>query len=174
MIHPVRQIAYCTPDIVGAARAHHAIFGSGPFFLAEHVPVHDFIYRGKPGHHDHSTLYGQWGNVMVEFFTQHDDAPSHALDMFPYGSGLSGLHHVAIIPDDPAAAVRKFEARGMPVASHFHVAGGLYCTMVDTRAAVGYMTEVYGGDVVVGLYDMARDAARGWDGTDVIRPFDFE
>lgn len=169
MNYPIRQIAYCTPDIVMAARAHNALFGSGPFFLSEHVPVRDFVYRGAPGRHDHSTIFGQWGDLMVEFFTQHDDAPSHVRDMFPPGSELGGLHHTAIIPDDPPAVIRDFERQGLSVASHFHVGRGLYVTMVDTRPVLGHMTEIYGGESISNFYAMTRDAALGWNGEDIIR-----
>lgn len=174
MKYPVRQIAYYTSDIEGAARAHNALYGSGPFFLSEHVPVHDFIHRGAEGRHDHSTAFGQWGDVMVEFFTQHDDAPSHVRDMFPASSELGGLHHMAIIPDDPVMAVKDFEQQGMVVASHFHVAGGLYVTMVDTRPLLGHMTEIYGGEAIANFYAMTRDASLDWDGSDVIRVISFD
>jgi hypothetical protein len=36
--HPVRQIAFFVADVVAAARRHSAIFGSGPFYVAEHIP----------------------------------------------------------------------------------------------------------------------------------------
>ena len=36
---PVRQIAYFVADIEQAALAHHAAFGSGPYYLGRHVPL---------------------------------------------------------------------------------------------------------------------------------------
>ncbi len=160
--HPIRQIAYAVPDPVEAALSHAAAYGSGPFFHARHVPVRDFVYRGSPGTFDHSTVFGQWGDVMVEFFIQHNDAPSHGHDMFPFGSGQIGMHHVALIVPDMRRAVAEFEEAGFEVASTFHVGGdsGFDVAMIDTRPANGHMIELY-GDVapVQAAYALAQDAA---------------
>src|ERR1700683_3463176 len=111
-LQPIRQIAYAVSDVRAAAEEHARLFGSGPFFLAEHVPVHNFKYRGQPGDFDHTTIFGQWGEVMVEFFLQHNPGPSHGHDMFPYGSNKTGLHHVALIVSDLEASIRHFASKG--------------------------------------------------------------
>ena len=56
--YPVRQVAYYVPDVREAAKAHSANFGSGPFFVAEHIPISLCRYRGKPGVFDHTSAYG--------------------------------------------------------------------------------------------------------------------
>ena len=102
---PVRQIAYFVPDIRTAASAHRAVFGSGPYIVVDHVPTPVAKYRGMPTTPDHGSAYGQWGEVMVEFVTHHDDTPSAFRNMYPRGSGRFGMHHVAIWVDDLDAAI---------------------------------------------------------------------
>ncbi len=159
---PVRQVAYAVPDPVAAALAHSAIYGSGPFFRADNIPVRDFIHRGKPGRFDHSIAIGQWGELMIEFFVQHNPDPSHVHDMFPADGSAPGLHHTAIIPGDFDDAIRAFEADGFEIASRFVVGeeAGFEVVMVDTRPLNGHMTEIYPDcEAVAGAYAMCRDAA---------------
>ena len=59
------QLAYAVPDAKEAANIWSAQFGAGPFYLSEHIPVTDVLYRGKAATFDHTSAYGQWGDVMV-------------------------------------------------------------------------------------------------------------
>jgi hypothetical protein len=160
--YPIRQVAYAVPDPLQAARRHAEVFGSGPFFHAPHVPVSDFVHRGKSATFDHSTVLGQWGELMIEFFEQHNPDASHTHDMFPYASGASGLHHVAIIVSDIEEAVKEFETAGFEVASRFTVMASqpFEVIMIDACAAMGHMVEIY-ADIapIQGAYAMVREAA---------------
>ena len=66
VLGPPVQLAYAVDDVFGAAELWAERFGAGPFFVAQHIPVTDVIYRGQPGVFDHSSAYGQWGELMVE------------------------------------------------------------------------------------------------------------
>ena len=46
--HSVRQVAYFVPDVVAAARRHASLFGSGPYYVAEHIPLTLCEHRGRP------------------------------------------------------------------------------------------------------------------------------
>lgn len=159
---PIRQVAYAVADPVAAALAHSALYGSGPFFRADHIPVRDFTYRGKPGIFDHSVTVGQWGELMIEFFVQHSPGPSHVDDIVPAGSTTPTLHHIALIPEDFDGAIAAFVAGGFEIASRF-VVGKEACfdvVMIDTRRINGHMTELYPDcDAVRGAYAMCKDAA---------------
>jgi hypothetical protein len=173
---PIRQIAYAVTDLHAAAKAHAAINGSGPFFFAEHIPVHNAFYRGKPTEIDHSIIFGQWGEIMVEFFIQHNSAPSHVHDMFPFGSGLSGMHHVAHIVEDLPAAIADFKAAGFEVASSFTVgtSDGYDVVMIDTRAANGHMVELYPAvPPLLAAYQLSYDAAANPEGRELITKISF-
>ncbi len=174
---PIRQIAYAVTDVVAAAEKHHAMYGSGPFFLAEHVPVENFKYRGQAGEFDHTTLFGQWGDIMVEFSYQHNDGPSQIHDMFPFGSGKSGLQHVALIVSDFDEALASFNKRGYETASQFYVgsAGAGYdVAFLDTRELNGHMVEIYpDAEPLMGAYEMSRKAGGNFSGQPLIQKIQF-
>ncbi|GLL08851.1 VOC family protein [Dactylosporangium matsuzakiense] len=168
MAYPVAQIAYYSPNLEADVLRHHRLYGSGPFFHAETGLITDFVHRGQPSTTDQSVIFGQWGDIMVEFFFQNNDAPSYCHDSFPYGSGKGGLQHIAFIVDDIEAEVEKYRREGAEVASRIQM--GFEVVMVDTRHLHGHMVELYSGPRIQSLYDMARDAAKDWDGRDLIRP----
>lgn len=167
---PVRQIAYFVPDVVPAARAHSAAFGSGPYYVAEHIPLTLSLHRGQPAELDHSSAYGQWGEVMVEFVQQNNDGPSVFRDMYPDGG--QGMHHVALIVDDLKAAMRRFEAAGHEAALYAEVAPGVGFAMMDCVATLGHYVELYEPTPqLLAVYDLVRSSAQGFDGKDLIRYF---
>ena len=167
---PVRQLAYFVPDIEAAARAHSAAFGSGPFFTLRHIPLTASIHRGVDQPFDHSSAYGQWGDVMVEFLQQHNDDPSACHDLFPAGSGQFGLHHTAVWVADLQREIGRFESNGMPMAQLSTTAFGTEFAFVDASQSLGHMIELYeGNESLRGFYAMVRDAAENWDGSDQIR-----
>ena len=160
--YPIMQVAYAVPDPAEAAIRHSKLHGSGPFFRADHVPVIDFVHRGKPQEFDHTTVFGQWGDVMIEFFVQHNPDPSHNHDLYPFGCEKPVFHHIAMIPDDLEAAIGEFSAQGFEVASRFHVGGDMGCDVafIDTRTMSGHMTEMYtNNEMIRASYTMAREAA---------------
>ena len=167
---PVRQLAYKVNDLEAAAAAHHRAFGSGPFFVLRHVKLASSVHRGVEQAFDHSSAYGQWGSVMVELVVQHNPDPSALHDMFPHGSGAEGLHHAALFVDDLDTAIARFEAGGAPLAQLSVTQTGTAFAFVDTRASLGHMLELYEPTAqLTGFYDLVADAAKGWDGRDVVR-----
>jgi catechol 2,3-dioxygenase-like lactoylglutathione lyase family enzyme len=158
---PIRQVAYFCADVRAAALAHNAAYGSGPFFVADNIPVAACVHRGVGRVHDHSSAYGQWGEVMVEFVQQNNPGPSPFHDMYPEGSGRYGLHHVAVFVDDVDAALAEFAAQGAPTAMRAEMADGFVYAFADTSATLGHMTELYRPrPSLLGFYAMIADAAR--------------
>lgn len=167
---PVRQLAYKVNDLEAAAAAHHRQFGSGPFFVLRHIALSSSQYRGNEQPYDHSSAYGQWGGVMVELVVQHNHDPSALHDMFPHGSGKEGLHHAALFVDDLDAAIARFAADGAPLAQYLVTTSGTAFVFVDTRASLGHMLELYEPTAqLTGFYEFVAEAAKGWDGTDLLR-----
>ncbi|MEP3052227.1 MAG: VOC family protein [Erythrobacter sp.] len=166
----VQQLAYFVPDIEVAAGAHAEQFGSGPYFLARHVRLARSIHRGIERDWDHSSAYGQWGDVMIEFVTQHGDTPSAVRDLYPSGSGRYGLHHTAIFVEDLDQAITDFDRAGMPLAQLSQTETGTRFAFVDASASLGHMIELYEPSAAItGFYEMVRSAANDWDGSDPIR-----
>ncbi len=174
MLHlPVRQIAYFVPDVREAARRHSALFNSGPFFVADNIPLRAAWHRGQPVELDHSSAYGQWGALMVEFVQQNNPGPSVFRDMF--AEGEQGMHHVAIIVDDLPAAQAQLEADGLATALDAEMNDGFRFVMMDAVARYGHMIELYEGvPALTGFYAIVEAAAEGFDGRDPIRPIAFD
>lgn len=167
---PIRQVAYFVPDIRAAALAHSRAFGSGPFFVLEHVELTCSEHRGVARPFDHSSAYGQWGAVMIEFAAQYNPDRSAFHDMYPAGSGRFGLHHTALWVDDLAAAIARFEAEGMPLAQYAETTTGTAFAFVEGVEKYGHMIELYEPTPgLTGFYAMVAHAAGGWDGDDPIR-----
>lgn len=137
---PVRQVAYFVEDVRAAALAHHCLFGSGPYFVAEHIPLRRALHRGVDRLLDHSSAYGQWGQVMIEFVQQNNAGPSAFRDV--YAEGQWGIHHVALFVDDIAAELARFAAAGHAVALDAEMSDGFRFAFVDTIASFGHMVEL--------------------------------
>jgi len=171
---PIRQIAYFVNDVRDAARRHSALFGSGPYFVAENIPLRSCLHRGQPAHLDHTSAYGQWGELMIEFVQQNNPGPSAFRDMYPEGSA-GGVHHVALIIDDLEASIRAFNQQGFETALYAEMNSGFAFAMMDTVAVYGHMVELYmPAPELTGFYDFVKDAARTFDGRDPVRSIRFD
>lgn len=163
------QIAYHVPDAAAAAQHYSARMGWGPFFLLEHIALAKSLHRGRPMPFDHTSAYGQAGELMVEFIMQHDDAPSALRDRFT--AGESGIHHVACFVPSLADALERYRQQGFEVALEARtVTGNVDFALVDTSEALGHMLEVYEPSAPLQrFYNFVRSAAQDWDGCDPVR-----
>jgi catechol 2,3-dioxygenase-like lactoylglutathione lyase family enzyme len=167
---PIRQIAYFVPDARAAALAHHRLHGSGPYFVAGNIPLRLSLHRDVPRPLDHTSAYGQWGGVMIEFVQQNNPGPSAFHDVYPEGSGRQGVHHVALFVDDLAAAIASFNGEGHETALYAEMADGFAFAMIDTVALHGHMLELYEPrPELTGFYDYVARKAEGFDGRDPVR-----
>jgi hypothetical protein len=165
------QVAYHVTDIRRAATDMAAKFGAGPFFVNENITLTWGEHRGEPTNFVHSSAYGQWGEVMVEFFQQEDDSPNTPYrDM--YAAHEEGLHHTAIMVRDMDEAFDYFERNDMPVVTRCGLRQGASAdfAFVDARKTFGHMIEIYPrSDGLLGFYGRVRDASVGWTGEDPLR-----
>lgn len=166
-LNPI-QIAYHVPDPERAAHTYARSFGWGPFFLFEHIPLSRCIYRGAPAAFDHSSAYGQAGEIMIELITQHDDTPSVLRDL--YARDDIGVHHVAYFVPNLADALNEARAAGREIALDACTATGTNFAMLDAARELGHMVELYeaAGDLLK-FYRYVRRAAQGWDGAEPLR-----
>ncbi len=171
---PIRQLAYFCPDVRAAALAHHGQFGSGPYFIADNIPLRSSRYRGRETAFDHSSAYGQWGGVMVEFVQQNNPGPSALRDLYPQGSGRWGLHHAALFVDDVDAEAARLADAGFATAQRSEMLDGFVFAFVDTTCAYGHMLELYKPVPVLSeFYAMVAEAARGYHGGDILTTITF-
>lgn len=158
---PIRQIAYFVPDMREAARRHSGLFGSGPFFVMDSMPLSKCIYRGTERPLDHGACVGQWGDIMIEFNQQNAPGPSYFHDLYPEGSGRYGFHHVGIIVDDVEDAVQQFSEDGLEVTFSAE-SYGIPILFIDAIERYGHFIEIY-PDAVSGIYDVVKAASGRFD-----------
>lgn len=161
------QIAFHAPDIAAAA-ARWAAAKAGPFYLLEHVALARCAYRGRASQFDHSSAYGQCGDVMIELIHQHDDHPSPVRDM--YGAKEEGPHHAAVFAADLDATAGACVARGFAIALDATTATGVRFLMADARAECGVMLELYErSEALAKFYAFIRRKSESWDGEAPLR-----
>ena len=107
---PVVQIAYFVSDAQRAALRMAERFGAGPFFLVERIELAWAELRGQPGDFLHTSAYGQWGNLMVEFVQQDEEGPSPFREL--YAPGEEGIHHTAVMVDSLVQPMHGASSRG--------------------------------------------------------------
>jgi hypothetical protein len=162
------QIAYHTPDPPGSAVELAQRFGWGPFYYLEHIGLSRCLYRGVPAAFDHSSAYGQAGELMIELITQHDEAPSVLRDL--YRREQVGVHHVAHFVGSLDAALAAARADGFTVALEATTVTGTSFAMIDTSAQLGHMIELYERrDDLARFYRFVRRAAENWDRREPLR-----
>jgi hypothetical protein len=166
---PFVQIAYHAPDVEAAAAEFAATTGAGPFFVNRNIPLESCVYRGEEMEFDHTSAFGQCGNVMVEFLQQNNDGPSAVRDM--YRREQRGLHHVAAFVTNVKETCAAVSKQGAEIAMFAVVEGGVEFAFIDLRSTLGHMLEIYVGDEgMLGFYDTIKRVAQNWDGMDPVRP----
>jgi Glyoxalase/Bleomycin resistance protein/Dioxygenase superfamily len=160
------QIAYGVDHLEREAEIFAERFGAGPFFIRHHPPF-EALHAGGPAVFNHSSAYGQWGDIQVELVRFGECSPA-SLHRSVAGSGL---HHMAHFVESLPTEQARLEALGMPCLMLSTTPSGLQFAFHDARAELGYLIEIYEpADSVLRLYRKVRDAAAGWDGRDPIRP----
>jgi hypothetical protein len=160
------QVAYAVDDVEVAAARFAAEFGAGPFFVRHHPPF-AALHHGAAGVFNHSSAYGQWGAIQVELVQLGECSPptlQHALD------NTVGIHHVAMFVDSLDAEQTRLAALGMSCVMAATTSSGLRFAFHDARPQLGHLIEIYEPtDSVLRLYQMVREAAVDWDGSDPVR-----
>ncbi|MGR8921044.1 MAG: VOC family protein [Gammaproteobacteria bacterium] len=167
-LQTVRQLAYVVRDIDAALKYWTESLKVGPFFLFEHCPLENQVYRGGESNADVTLALGNSGQLQIELIYCETDAPSVYKEFLD--AGRQGVHHFGIMPEDYAAACAEYKARGHEAAFECTV-GGAPLTYFDTVDTVGHFIELWDNNpVFLDLFKLVEDAAVGWDGSDPVRP----
>ncbi len=127
------QIAYAVDDVHAAAARFAATTGAGPFIVVEHIALADVRRADGIETFDHSSAYGQWGEVMVELVQEHG-APLRS---------RGGLHHLAFMVPDLTAARVECAERGWPEVLWATTASGQEFVFHDALDELGHLVELY-------------------------------
>jgi len=164
---PPVQIAYAVSDIFRGVDKWIKDFGAGPFFIAEHIPIKNVIYRGHPSELDITVAYGQWGEIMIELVQDNGEGPSIIRDLYP--PQKSGLHHLAYFVNDMDLVSAKLVEEGYVLAMSGQ-AGENRFQFFDAISEMGHFLEIYEPiESLKYLYERVRSASINWDGSDPLR-----
>jgi methylmalonyl-CoA/ethylmalonyl-CoA epimerase len=161
------QLAYLPEDFDAAVKYWTQTMGVGPFFLIENVQLGEMKYRGAPTDALFSIAIGYWGNIQIELIRPENDAPSIYSGEYAV---KDRLHHICIFVDSIADARRACAEAGAEILVEGKVGDSGEVIYVDAGGGPGHVIELLqpmaGSE---GLFDMMRDAARTWDGSDPLR-----
>lgn len=165
------QNCYVVPDLEAACQRFHALYNIGPFVGGTEAVLEHHEYRGEAAEPIRLRgVFVQSGDLNVELVQILSDGPSAFHDM--YASGEGGFHHAALFCDDYEATRDELVAAGMPLASEFTTIFGTKICYLDARDTLGHMIELYPENAIIrDMYRQARDAAKDWDGRDLIIPW---
>ena len=161
------QIAYAVEDVRSAARTFAERVGAGPFFVRHHELPRRVDHRGQSATFDHSSAYGQWGDVQVELVQIHGAEPAGLADIVQRSSGI---HHVATFVASIDDEQRRLTELGWPAVMTAETASGMRYAFHDARDELGHLVEIYEPSPgVQALYAMVAAASSGWRGEDPVR-----
>lgn len=161
--YAINQVAYVVEDLEEAARAHSALFGSGPFFHFEPITMENVMYRGQKAPLTTKCAYGAFGDLQIELIQDMSDGPS------VYQDKGYGFHHFSIWVDDYEATLEEFKQLGFEPAMFMESNEGLRVCYVDCLDAWGHFVEFH--RPLPDLVDMCKALAKDWDGSDPYRKF---
>jgi catechol 2,3-dioxygenase-like lactoylglutathione lyase family enzyme len=165
---PFHHVGYVVDDLDAAVERAVAMWGAGPFYVAEHMEFEECTFHGEPAQFDHSSAFGQWGPVRVELTVIHStDPPELGEVMAPNGAGHVG--HIGILVDSLEQASAELTADGAP-AYHAGRTGPVSAIWHDARSTNGHSIELLQrNDFLAGVYERIAASAENWDRSDPIR-----
>ncbi len=150
-------------DIPRAVEWAVAALGAGPFFLIEHLVFDEVTYRGGPAAYDHSSAFGQWGDLRLELTQVHSAEPAGMAEAL----GRPGPGHVAWLAGDLEAETERLSSVGLEL---FHTGRSGPVRAHWFRTPLGQHVEVLQrAPELLGFYELVRRASAGWDGSEPLR-----
>jgi hypothetical protein len=161
--YAINQLGYIVDDLEEAARAHSALFGSGPFLYLDPITMDKFDYKGKPITVTTQIAYGQYGDVQIELIKVLSEPNPYFED------GSIGFHHVSVWVDDFEGAIADFAEAGFKPICEMVSGGGLHIAYIDCREKWGHCVEIH--SPIKGFWDSVANKAKDWDGQEPFRKF---
>ncbi len=166
---PVMQNAFVVEDLERAIEHWTRTMKVGPFFLFEHIPFQDLVFRGRAvAPIDLTVAIAYWDDLQIELIRQHDQAPSVYTE-FADRFGC-GMHHMGVLSeslDEDLAALARVGVQPVQQGR----AAGMRFAYVGTDQHPGGMIELIEASAAVrSFFAGMREAARGWDGREPVRP----
>jgi len=161
------QVAYMVDDVASAATEFSLRTGAGPFFVRRNPVTRARGPGDSVGSFDHSSAYGQWGNIQVELVQTHIAEPAEFAETT---LARNRIHHVAIMVASFDDQQRRYTEMGWPALLTATTRSGNNFAFHDARPQLGHLVEIYEQrPTIMALYRKVADAATNWDGTDPVR-----
>jgi catechol 2,3-dioxygenase-like lactoylglutathione lyase family enzyme len=166
----IRQAGYVVNDIEAAMDYWSRVLGIGPWFYNPRVPIVNYRYRGASHAPHNSVALANSGPLQMELIQIRNDVPSMYRDFLQ--AGRNGLQHVAYWTEHYDADLARLEAQGFEAVMSGEVGDRGRFVYFDTEYHPGTVIEL---SEVAGpkgkMFDMIREASKGWDGSNPVRPF---
>ena len=164
------QIAWVVRDLEAAIEHWTRVMNVGPFFVFEHVPFSELLFRGIPSPVDMTAALAYSGETQIELIYQHNEAPSIYTEFL--SAGGTGVHHVAVMTDAIEDTVARLSAEGFTLAQQGRAVQGSQFAYLETGHEPGGMLElIERSPLTVEIFHRIHDAARNWDGRTPIGRF---
>lgn len=160
------QLAFVPADVERALDWWTGPCGAGPFFHLPHVALDGVRFRGLPTVPDFSLWLGYWGDMQIELIAQHNEAPSIYRGDFPGVGDDRRLHHLCLLVDDVAAAVKAVGPAEV-VQDALVPGGGAVAYVQPERGPMIELLKPAPGTAE--LFAFMRAAHAAWDGRDPVR-----
>lgn len=169
---PIAQIAWLTEDLDRAIDQWRLLAGVGPWTVYRNVTL-DGHYRGGPATIGIDVGLAYQGETQIELIAPHGTGPSpyHDAD----GRVRVGMHHVAWLVDDVAAAAKDAAAAGLvPVFSAESGGGATRVAYLEAPGEPAILLELIEATPMIrNSFEAGTAAARDWDGRNPVTVFDF-
>jgi len=167
---PVHHYGYVIDDLDAAISEAIEKLGAGPFFRIDHVPLDSMKSGGAAATFDHSSAFGQCGDVLLELMQIHKVEPAAVAEGF--GLPRPGLHHIAFVVPSLDAGIETLDREGFPAYLEATL-GAIHFTYHDVGGTLGHDVELHqDGPEFRGFWTNIQAAAVDWDGSDPVRsPF---
>jgi len=160
--HATNQISYYVEDLESFARAHSALFGSGPFLYMDPMPT-TVTYKGEKVNYTAQTAFGFFGNLQIELVQIIEGTN-------PYAElGHYGFHHFSNWVDDYDKAIALFADAGYKPLFTMESGGGLQVAYIDCTKTLGHYVEIHAP--IPSMWNAVKQAAENWDGKEVWKKF---
>ena len=163
----IMQLAYLPTDFDATLRYWTETMGVGPFFEIRDIQLGNMRYRGEASDARFTIAIAYWGDVQIELIRAENDAPSIYVGDYAV---KDRLHHICILVRSIEDARRACAEAGAEIIVEGEVGEDGAVIYADFGGGPGHLVEllqpVSGSE---GLFDMIRQAAQGWDGTEPLR-----
>ena len=155
---PVVQVAYAVENIEDATNSWSELFGIGPFFIKEHIPLENVRVNGVNSTFDHSSAYAQWGSVMLELICEHTERLAERSNQKE--ETVPSVHHYAVFVADLEKASKNLEEMGFGEILYAETSSGFPFAMHDARKVFGHFIEIYEpNEELTGFYRMVEESS---------------